>query len=269
MNEEIIEYSEELSQYNKKESDRYNLISRLLNMDVELSYSWLKEMLKSPKHFLNYKLKDYTPPTEGMVFGSMVDCLITEPNNFDKNFVIIEKAPVSENQIKFCNAIISGSTKQEAFNLAYKRGNSEDIYKEFESYINAVISNKTTTTYDKYIEAKEVSENLLKDSSIQLFIDSCNSFQEKTIVKYEGWNIKRFTDLKGQGLTIDLKLMSQLNPDIVDREIFKMDYDLQSGIYTIDNLDRYFNICYDRKGNSIITEYDESTINYELLFIKT
>lgn len=257
---EQFEY--EINNYDEKSKKRYDLIRDLQLGNVELSYSWLKEMSKSPSHFINYKLKDYTPPTESMVFGSMVDCLLTEPENFEKNFTILDKVPTSENQIKFCNAIIDGALISEAFNLAYKRGNSDDIYKEFETYIKAIINNETTTTKEKYNEAKEIAETLKKDSSVQLFLDNAVSFQQKSVIEYEGWKIKRFTDIKGNGLTADLKLMSQLSPDYADKEIFKMDYDLQGAIYTLDNTDRFFNICYDRKGNSLITEYDQSVLMY-------
>ena len=75
------EYQNEINDYNPDNKKCQDLISSLQNQTAELSYSWMKEMLKSPAHFLAYKLKEYTPPNDSMIFGSMVDCLITEPAN--------------------------------------------------------------------------------------------------------------------------------------------------------------------------------------------
>lgn len=256
------QYNYEIANYNEEQVKRYSLIRDLQLGNVELSYSWLKEMLKSPSHFLNYKLKDKEPQTESMIFGSLVDCLITEPENLFKNFVVVDKIPTTDAQKIFCNEIIKGALIQEAFNCAYKRGKAEDIYNELKPYIDAIINKQSTITTELLNEAKEVAERLKNDESISLLLDSANSFQTKSVITYEGWKIKRFTDVKGNVITIDLKLMSKLNPDFTDREVFSMDYDLQGAIYTIDNNDRFFNICYDRKGNSLITEYDESTLRY-------
>ena len=260
------EYQNEINNYNPDEKKCQDLISSLQNQSIELSYSWAKEMLKSPAHFLAYKLKEYTPPKESMIFGSMVDCLITEPKNFDKNFVVISKTPSAGNQTIFANAVIQGSTIEDAFNLAYKRGKAEEIYEELKEYIEAVKSNKTTTTLEKYNEAMEIAEKLKNNESVIVFLEQAKTFQEKSILNYEGWKIKRFTDIKtivgNSNITADLKLMSQLNPEFISNEVFKMNYDLQGAIYTIDNNDLFVNICYDRKGNIIISEYDESTLSY-------
>ena len=124
------EYQNEINDYNPDNKKCQDLISSLQNQTAELSYSWMKEMLKSPAHFLAYKLKEYTPPNDSMIFGSMVDCLITEPANFHKNFVVISKTPSVGNQTIFANAVIQGISIEDAFNLAYKRGKAEDIYEE-------------------------------------------------------------------------------------------------------------------------------------------
>lgn len=260
------EYNHDINIHEEKYSEIQKLITSLQMKTCELSYSWLKEFLKSPSHFLAYKLKDKTPPTESMIFGSMVDCLITEPYNFDKNFVIVEKVPSTDNQINFCNDVIKGISIEDAFNSYYKRGKAEDTYNELESYILAIKSKKTTTTQDQYDKAKEVANKLLENPNLIIFLEEAKSFQEKSIVEYEGWKIKRFTDLKtivnSNHITADLKLMSQLNPDSIQREILKMDYDLQGAVYTLDNVDRYFNICYDKNANLIISEYDQSIMQY-------
>ena len=202
------QYNYEINNYNEEQAKRYELISKIQQGNLDLSYSWSKEMLKSPSHFINYKLKEREPQTESMIFGSLVDCLITEPQNLKNNFVVVDKIPSTDAQKTFCNAIINGSLPDEAFNLAYKRGKVEDLLNDFEPYINAIINKQSTITAELLKEATEIAERLQLDKSISLLLDSANSFQEKSIVEYEGWKIKRFTDVKGEDLTIDLKLMS-------------------------------------------------------------
>lgn len=257
-----MSYQQEINEYNVEQAKRYELIGKLQQQSIDLSYSWAKEMLKSPSHFINHKLREREPQTEAMIFGSLVDCLITEPDNLKTNFVVVDKIPSTEAQKTFCNEIIKGALLAEAFNIAYKRGNADDLYNDFKPYINAIINKQSTITTELLNEAENIAKILTEDKSISLMLDSANSFQTKSVVKYEGWNIKRFTDVQGVGVTIDLKLMSKLNPTYIDKEIFTMDYDLQSAIYTLDNKDNFFNICYDRKGNSLIAEYDDSVFRY-------
>lgn len=256
------QYLYDINNYSEEQKKRYDLIGQLQRKEVELSYSWIKEMLKSPKHFLNYKLKERDPQTEAMIFGSLVDCLITEPENLNVNFIKVSKIPSKGNQTDFANAMIKCSSIDEAFNIAYKQGDKNKIYKLLKEYIDAIIQGLSVIDDELLKEAENVRDELLKETAINLLLDSANSFQTKSIVEYKGWKIKRFTDVQGVGVIIDLKLMSQLNPEYVDREVFKMNYDLQGAIYTLDNMDSFFNICYDRKGNNMITEYDESTLSY-------
>lgn len=256
---QMIQEQNNLSPYQIK---RMELISKLQNKEISLSYSWLKTMLDSPRHFIEYRLQENRKKTEDMIFGSLVDCLITDEENFKNDYVLVTKFPSAGNQTVFVNAMISGMGKDDAFGLAYKRGNVDEIYEELQPYIECCITRKTPVTQQQLDEAKIVRDTLLENDEVGMIINSCHSFQEKSEIEYDGWKIKRFTDLRGEGLTVDLKLMSQLNPRFIDSEIFKMHYDLQSGVYTADNNDRFFNICYDRKGNYILAEYDEMTIQY-------
>lgn len=260
------QYQNEISNYNEEQVKRYNLIRDLQLGNIELSYSWLKEMLKSPNHFLNYKLKDREPQNESMIFGSLVDCLITEPENLLKNFVIVDKIPTTDAQKTFCNEVIKGALIQEAFNCAYKRGKAEDIYNELKPYIDAIINKQSTITTELLNEAKEVAERLENNETLALFLNNYTSLQEKVNIEYEGWKIKGALDIRSEinnnCLITDLKLMSKLNPNFIYNEIDSKYYDLQGAIYTLNTNERYFNACYDRKGGLLIVEQDETLLKY-------
>jgi len=53
-----------------------------------LSYSSLKHMLKSPLHFA-YNRMHRKPPTDAMIFGNLLDCLLLEPEKFKARYVIM------------------------------------------------------------------------------------------------------------------------------------------------------------------------------------
>jgi hypothetical protein len=57
------------------------IISGLMSGESHLSYSSLKAFKKSPIDFINYKMgKKET--TDAMLFGSMLHCLVLEPQDF-------------------------------------------------------------------------------------------------------------------------------------------------------------------------------------------
>ena len=255
------QYNYEINNYNEEQAKRYELISKIQQNTVTYSYSWLKEMLNSPYHFIEKKLKR-TEKTESMLFGSLTDLLITEPDNLNEKFSIVSKVPTTDQQKDFCNYILNGYSVDESYKLSYKSGNSDKIYKELKPYLDSLLENKDVISDKMLQEATEVKNRLLKSKSISLLIDSANLFQQKNTIEYEGYKIKLITDMEGIGLKLDLKLMSKLNPSYIDKEIFKMHYDLQGAIYTLENKDSFFNICYDRKGNSLIAEYDDSVLRY-------
>ncbi len=53
-----------------------------------LSYSSIKEFQKSPRHYLEYINTQRTAPTDATKLGSMVHCMILQPNLFNEQFVI-------------------------------------------------------------------------------------------------------------------------------------------------------------------------------------
>src|SRR5690606_27320191 len=89
-------------------SEYYELIGKLQKKELRLSYSSLKEFGKSPMNFIRYKLKERKPQTDSQIFGSLCDCLITEPQRFDELFVVNDVVPTTDNQKGFCNDIING-----------------------------------------------------------------------------------------------------------------------------------------------------------------
>lgn len=254
------------SQQTPEESKRYELIGKLMRKEISLSYSWIKELSKSPRHFLEYKLKEFKEPTESMIFGSMVDLLITEPKEFDAKFKLISNFPSTDNQKGFVSDILKGMTKEEAFSLNYKTGNADKVFESLQDYIEAISNNITPITPVLKEEAEKCSKYLLSQEKITTLLDSCSHFQQLIEFEHNGWKFRGLKDCSAVGLIVDLKFMGKLNPEYIDREILNMKYPLQMAVYQLgeptDAVANCFNLCYDKSANYVLCEYDQTLLAY-------
>src|SRR3990172_10159728 len=119
-----------------------DLMKRLQNKTESLSYSSLKAFAKSPRNFIQYKLKPRSAQTESQIFGSLCDCFLTTPERFENDFVVIGSIPTSENQKGFCNDMISGMTKEDAYANNYKTGGVDKVFETCGAYVEAILSGK-------------------------------------------------------------------------------------------------------------------------------
>lgn len=248
----------------KEDSSYIELMKRLQNKTETLSYSSLKAFAKSPRNFIQYKLKPRTPQTESQIFGSLCDCFLTTPDKFNDLFVIIGSVPTSENQKGFCNDMINGLTKEDAYSNNYKTGGVDKVYDALGTYIEAVLSDKMVCTQKMYDESFKIIENLKKSDLVMQYIDSCTSFQNKKEWTYNGWKLKGFTDAEGQRLIIDFKFSKDADPDKFERDIVNLDYFMQMGMYadSDEGLPECFFIVYDKSLNFSVIKIDYSFLSY-------
>tara|TARA_R110002012_G_scaffold190633_1_gene358228 strand:- start:33566 stop:34525 length:960 start_codon:yes stop_codon:yes gene_type:complete len=251
------------------------LISKLVNKSLSLSYSSLKNFT-TPRDFIEYKLKPYKP-NPSMIFGSVCDCLILTPEDFDKDFKIIPSIPSTENQVGFADALIEiGKTTELTeeiieleFTNHYKRGRALDVFAGLQAYIMGSVSGKTLITQDIYDEAFKVSQDLLSKPDIDLIFQTITDVQKKVEFDYEGWTFKGFYDILTPTHIIDLKFSRDSNPEKFERDIANYDYFLQAALYVyaakvlgILEDPRYSFIVYDKAGNYSIIELDYTYIVY-------
>jgi hypothetical protein len=229
-----------------------------------LSYSSLKAFAKSPRNFIQYKLKPRTAQTESQIFGSLCDCFLTTPNKFDELFVIVFSIPTSENQKGFCNDMIAGATKEEAYANNYKTGGVDKVYEVCGNYIEAILSGKMVCTKKMHDEANKIVENLKKSDLVMQYVDSCTSFQNKMEWMHNGWKLKGFTDAEGTGLIIDFKFSKDADPDKFERDIVNFDYFMQMGMYAYasESLPECYFIVYDKSLNFSVIKIDYSFLSY-------
>jgi len=247
-----------------EESEYYNLIGRLQRKEETLSYSSLKEFGKSPRNFINYKLAPRKPQTESQVFGSVCDCLLTEPEKFDLKYCVVDNVPTTENQIGFCNDLISGSTPEQAKTNNNPRGDAQGLAEYYKSYCETIKSGKQSISTATKEQCIAIVENLNKSELVMQFIDSCDKFQNKKEWEYKGWKFKGFTDAEGRMLIIDFKYSKDANPEMFERDIIKYDYYMQMGMYAQEDesLPECYFIVYDKSMNFSVIKLDWSLLSY-------
>lgn len=211
------------------------IFDRLKTREEHLSYSKLKH-LTSPVNF-TLNLLSKKSASAGMTFGSLVDCLITEEDKFDKKYFVLGFSITSDNQKKLIEKTLEGDKKlsiadrfRQAFSETYKRGKAED-YAHVLQYCQLLELGLTGISQDEYDKAKEVAENLKSQPQIEDLLAQNEGLQKFLEFEYKGWKFRGILDMFSCGGIYDFKYSSRFNPDTFHREINDYGYDLQMAIY--------------------------------------
>ena len=215
------------------------LMNKLKSKEIVLSFSSLKQFARSPEHFIRYKL--FKPlPTQAMIFGSLVDCLIFEKEKLHDKFLIGSTVPTSKNQKAFCDIIIrqvgsvkeiSGEMIDNAFNECYKKGKAIDVYNELESYIKGLINNKYPVSQHDIDLANRMNEKLYSNKAGSKLMNKFTETQKKIEFEYLGWKFIGYADAVGENLICDLKT-TDAEPDKISRFIYQNKTYVQLAIYS-------------------------------------
>lgn len=125
-----------------------------------ISYSSLLAISIGPQYYKNRQEQEQDDK-EHFKIGSCVDCLLTEPELFDKNYYIefseeCKKIPTP--QIKtYIDNIVLGLSEEEAHNKAQFKRNSDNL---------EAIKEKVSTEYQEYLEwAKNRQNHIINNQS--------------------------------------------------------------------------------------------------------
>ena len=177
-----------------------------------LSFTSLKEFNKSPNHYLWYKSNKRE--TSGAMFkGSLVDCLILEPWEFDNRYVVFDETEIL-NELK------------EA-----KSPRATKVYKLWKEQVDKDAEGKSLITVDELHEAE------LMKASVEQVYRFQNEGSVQVQVKLEGTiNGVEFIGYADEvdstlGLVTDLKTTKDASYDQYQRSIVNFSYYLQGAIY--------------------------------------
>jgi exodeoxyribonuclease VIII len=174
-----------------------------------LSYSSLKEFRKSPKHFILYKTTKRAP-CDAMTLGSVVDCILLTPDEFDKKFMII---PNLDRRTK------DGKGKHAAFlSLAQQTGRL---------LVDAETMEKANKMCDAVREHPEASELIARKKAAQVRLKWVDKLTGLPMLGY----VDLETEYKGKHAICDMKTAASGDPEEWKKQAAKLDYELQAGCY--------------------------------------
>jgi len=174
-----------------------------------VSYSSLKHMLKSPLHFA-YNRMHRKPPTDAMIFGNLLDCLLLEPETYQDRYVIMPEINRRTNVGK----------------------------EEYAALMEEMAKNKTTAVKQEDVErAKLIVETIKTNPKTKWLYEATTSVQKKLvwIDKKTGLEVIGYLDGEAEKETKpiiwDLKGTTDASQDAWERQAFNMGYHLQAGTY--------------------------------------
>jgi hypothetical protein len=178
-------------------------VTRELLQHRPLSFSSLKEFMRSPKHYVKYLTTD-KKPTEAMLFGSICHKLILEPQEFDKEFIVEPEFNKRTNQ---------GKEDYQAF-----------LTKITEQGLTAV----PPATYEKAVELVAA----LKDSHTYNMVKLLSKKEERFDMTHEtGLPVCGYIDGVGKDFNLEIKIVSSADGEDIMRDFHKMKYHMQAAIY--------------------------------------
>ncbi|MBT7493497.1 MAG: hypothetical protein HN704_18010, partial [Bacteroidetes bacterium] len=155
----------------ERKAKEREVIDKIVKRQFHLSASSLKSFKQSPKAFIDYKLKEWKQ-TDAMLSGSMVHCLILEPEEFEKRYITLDcQSPSNAQQKSVIDLLISDKNLEEAYSLNYSKYDEKkavelkDKYSEFIEFSKKNIKEKKqVVSKDLMIDAHLKSEAIKRNS---------------------------------------------------------------------------------------------------------
>lgn len=187
------------------------IVHKLMTHEDHLSYSSISCFKNSPRKFIDYKL-GIKEETDSMLYGSMLHCLVLEPDDFFNRYHIIE-------DLDICNQI--GGAMPRA-TKAYKEWYQEAVAKAGEKQIV-----ETNDYHAARIAAENVRHNRASAKILNLAVE-----KEKPIDwEFKNFKFKGFIDGNAEKAMFDLKTCPDATPDKFQREIIQRGYYMQAAMY--------------------------------------
>jgi hypothetical protein len=225
-----------------------NLINGIIKKEINLSYSALSAFRKSPQEFINYKFRTFES-TPAMEFGSLVHCMVLEPEKLEKRYVRVPNdAPKRPTSVQ----------------LNAKKPSEETLKAiEFWNQFNSENENKTIISKSDFYDAMEVANNIRKYYPSSNILSLCSEFEKKVEFEYNNFKFKGFIDGEGINVRTDLKIVQSAEPRKFQRDSFANGHHIQAGIYQIANGRKpYYIISADRNNGLSVHKLSQDLIDY-------
>jgi hypothetical protein len=220
------------------------IISRLMKHEDHLSYSSLCAFKQAPAIFMNYKMgiKEETP---AMIFGSMVHCLVLEPQDFENRYFCLDDQDI-------CVQI--GGAKPRATNQ----------YKAWKEVAMQEAEGKKIVETNDYTAAKIIASNVLHNRASKKILDLGWEHEQPIDWEFKNFRFKGFIDGMGEKMIFDLKTCADADPKKFQRNIIDNSYYLQAAMYLYAKggmLD-YYIIAVDKTGGVSVHKLEKHLIEH-------
>lgn len=192
-----------------------DLVGRLMAGEAWLSYTSLMNFLSSPSDFIQYKLREKVE-TEAMIYGSMVHCLVLEPEDFDNRYFTFDDA-------------------QKIAEIGGEKPRATKAYKEWRTLEHAKAGDKIIVTPDDFANAKAVATNVRNNRASKKILTRCPVHEKPIDWEFMNFKFRGLIDGDGEETTLDLKTMPDADPRKVEREIVSRGLHIQAAMYSFGN----------------------------------
>lgn len=220
------------------------IIDALMAHEGHLSFSSLKAFAQSPATFMEYKLAR-REPTDAMLFGSMLHCLVLEPQDFENRYHCLDDTDI-------CNSI--GGAKPRA----------TKAYKEWKAVAIEEAGERQLVETGDAIAARIIASNVLHNRASRSKLEMCWEREKAIEWEYKNFLFHGFIDANGEKAKLDLKTTTDAEPRKFQREIISNKYYLQGAMYTyaIGENVPYYIIAVDRQGGVSVHRLEDNLIEH-------
>lgn len=214
--------------------------------DFTLSYSSFSNFRKSPNLFMQYKTAR-RETTDAMIGGQVFHCLVLEPQNFDKNFIVQKVKTPGGNMAEMGRMIASGVPPQVAFYDLYKteKKSEKAIQKAFsdackgcKDYVKFLrtIGKRTVISESMYNEKMLMAAAVRANPIARKFLDAEGECEKGVTWELGGFKWRGFIDKKvtqpGLKCIFDLKQVRDASAAKVARQIKYDGFAEQAALYS-------------------------------------
>ena len=232
--------------------ERAALIDRIEKRDFHLSYSSLKQFAKSPAHFIDYKLKKFEP-TDAMNEGTLVDMLLTEPENVEKAFLVL---PEGASFATKAGTVLVGA--------AYGLDVPDDKHDNQKSMVrDAMACDERIAVTQAVMDKCEYLANRVRSNRASSWIfKHAEAYQHPVEFERYGWKWRGRMDIYAeQFYKADLKKTKDADPRKFRWQAKDLKYAWQGAIYSHDEPDTpFFNVAFDNDGHVSVHEHTPAAL---------
>jgi len=227
--------------------------------DKAISQSQLTNLASGPKYFKN-KL-EYKVESDALTLGSVVDVMLTEPDNFHTIFVVNEYTKPVGQLGEYIDLIFKGLSEEEAYKEAGFKQKKLEVVKELfrgedcQKYYNFLLESKDKKVISKeeYDKANRIVTSLLTNRFTSKYFN-CDDTECLTQLelywKYKDFDCRSRLDIVKINhndktiLPIDVKTSGKSTYNFLE-SVVRFRYDLQASFYVealnwyVKNTDKY------------------------------